>query len=48
VAAPGFLGDLRNNLTPQTERLVELEIAKDLVGLSIRDLRDHLPDELFE
>lgn len=46
VAAPGFLGNLRNQLTAQTQKLVSFELAKNLSQLSTEDIRAHLPERL--
>jgi protein required for attachment to host cells len=41
VAGPRFLGDLRAALSPETQRLVKLEINKEIPATE-RDLRSHL------
>lgn len=46
VAAPGFLGNIRNQLTPQTQKLVCFELAKNLAHLNADDIRNHLPERL--
>jgi len=46
VAAPGFLGNLRNLLTPQTKNLVSFELDKNLAHLSPDEIRRHLPERL--
>lgn len=43
VASPGFLGNLRNQLTPQTKKLVCYELDKNLAHLKAKELREHLP-----
>ena len=47
VAAPEFLGLLRNVLTPETKRLVESEFNLDLAAMKPNEIRDHLPEKLF-
>ncbi len=46
VAAPKFLGLLRNNLSKQCTDLLFVEVNKDLVNHSIEDIRSHLPNSL--
>jgi protein required for attachment to host cells len=46
VAAPGFLGNLRNEMTPQTQKLSCFELAKNLSHLSAVEIRNHLPERL--
>ena len=46
VAAPKFLGLLRNSLNKQCAALLVGEINKDLVNHSIEDIRAHLPRQL--
>lgn len=46
VAAPGFLGNIRNQMTPQTQKLVCFELAKNLAHLNADDIRSHLPERL--
>ncbi len=46
VAAPSFLGLLRNNLPKQIKKLVHFELDKDLTILSAADIRQHLPQYL--
>jgi protein required for attachment to host cells len=48
VAAPGFLGDLRSNLTDKTTKLIAREIPKDLVHMTVWEIQEHLPTHLFE
>ena len=44
VAAPRALGDLRSELAPHAAATVTMELDKDLVHLSERDLEKHLLD----
>lgn len=46
VAAPAFLGILRNQLSSPTSRLVAYELDKNLTQLSSDDIRKHLPERL--
>lgn len=46
VAAPGFLGNLRNQLSAQTQKLTCFELAKNLSQLSAKEIREHLPERL--
>ncbi len=46
VAAPKFLGHLREAMNPTVRGLVRLEIDKNLVGQSPQDIRKHLPEYL--
>lgn len=46
VAAPEFLGNLRNQLNAPTQKLVCLELAKNLSSLKAADIRKHLPERL--
>ncbi|RMG57081.1 MAG: host attachment protein [Gammaproteobacteria bacterium] len=46
VAAPKFLGHLREALPAPVRNLVRLEIDKNLVGQSPEDIRKHLPEYL--
>ncbi len=46
VAAPGFLGNLRNQLNPQTQKLACFELAKNLSHLNAKEIRAHLPERL--
>jgi protein required for attachment to host cells len=46
VAAPGFLGNLRNQLTAQTQKLVCFELAKNISSLNAKEIREHLPERL--
>jgi protein required for attachment to host cells len=46
VAAPAFLGLLREHMTPESIRRVTLELNKDLTQHSTDDIRQHLPKRL--
>lgn len=46
VAAPSFLGLLRNNLPDQIKKLVRFELDKDITLMSAADIRQHLPEFL--
>lgn len=46
VAAPAFLGNLRNQLSPQTQKLACFELAKNLAHLDAAEIRSHLPERL--
>jgi protein required for attachment to host cells len=46
IAAPAFLGTLRDQLSEQTGKLVTLEIAKNLAQQTPEDIRSHLPEHL--
>jgi len=46
VAAPTFLGMLRNNLRAETRKIITNEINKDLTALNVNEIRAHLPDRL--
>ncbi len=46
VAAPGFLGGLRSQLTAQTQKLVCFELAKNISHLNAKEIREHLPERL--
>ncbi|TAK62152.1 host attachment protein [Methylobacter sp.] len=46
VAAPSFLGMLRNHLQEQLKKLVRLEIDKEITTLSAADIRQYLPQYL--
>jgi protein required for attachment to host cells len=48
VAAPQFLGDLRNVMSKQLRDLVADEIAKDLSKLPPQELQEHLGDVLAQ
>lgn len=47
VAAPEFLGLLRDNITSELRRLIEAEFSLDLVQMSPHEIRGHLPETLF-
>ncbi len=46
VAAPAFLGLLRDCLDPTTQSLVAGEVDKNLAGHTVKEIRQHLPDFL--
>lgn len=46
IAAPQFLGELRQNLANGTAQLVVQEIDKNLVRHDPADIRSHLPERL--
>jgi protein required for attachment to host cells len=46
VAAPAFLGLLREQLTPNVTKLITLELDKNLSQHSAEDIRQHLPEHL--
>ncbi len=46
VAAPGFLGNLRNQFNAQTQKLACFELAKNLSHLNAKEIRAHLPERL--
>ena len=46
VAPPDFLGNLRNSLNAQTQKLVGLELAKNLSQLKANEISEHLADSL--
>lgn len=43
VCEPAFLGELRNELDEQVKKHVTLEVTKNLVKHSAKDIRAHLP-----
>jgi protein required for attachment to host cells len=47
VAAPEFLGLLRDNLTSDLRRMIEDEFSLDLVQMTPQEIRAHLPETLF-
>jgi len=47
VAAPEFLGLLREHLSAETKRIVENEFALNITGMPAEDIRAHLPEKLF-
>lgn len=47
VAAPEFLGLLRNNLTSELRSMIEEEINLDVVQMTPDEIRAHLPETLF-
>ena len=46
VAAPEFLGNLRNQLNAPTQKLACFELAKNLSHLNAVEIRKHLPERL--
>ena len=46
IASPGFLGNLRNQMNAQTQKLACYELAKNLSQLSAAEIRSHLPERL--
>jgi len=47
VAAPEFLGLLRDNLSAETRDLVQAEFDLNLSGMKPGEIRAHLPEKLF-
>lgn len=43
VAAPAFLGDLRNAISTRVEKHVAFSLGKNIVMLSPEEIRTHLP-----
>lgn len=43
IAAPEFLGELRNNLSNETREKESFELDKNLANHSVEDIRKHLP-----
>lgn len=46
VAAPAFLGLLREHMSPATSKLVAYELNKDLTKMNATEIRKHLPERL--
>ena len=46
IAAPAFLGRLRQHLSAETAACVTLELDKDLTRTDVTALRKHLPERL--
>lgn len=46
VAAPAFLGKLREQMNKETQKLVSFELAKNLSHLDAVEIRKHLPERL--
>jgi len=46
VAAPSFLGLLRNQLSEPIKRLVRFELDKEITRLNAAEIRQHLPEYL--
>ncbi|MBV8157296.1 MAG: host attachment protein [Dyella sp.] len=47
VAAPAFLGALRERLDVPTRERITLEVDKNLVQRSAGEIRSHLPEKLY-
>lgn len=47
VAAPEFLGKLRDSLDAATRKLVEAEFSLNLVKQTAAEIRGHLPEKLY-
>lgn len=47
VAAPEFLGLLRDQLSAETRNLVQAEFDLNLTGMKPSEIRAHLPEKLF-
>lgn len=48
VSPPDFLGLMRKALTVETRRLVTLELDRNFVKLPPKELRERLPEQLYE
>lgn len=48
LAAPAFLGNLRLHLSEKTARLITKEIPKNLAHMTVLEIQEHLPTDLFE
>jgi protein required for attachment to host cells len=46
VAAPAFLGDLRNALPKVVAQAVASEVPKNITRLTVAEIREHLPERL--
>lgn len=46
VAAPAFLGELRKQMSDETNEMVAFELDKNLTQHNIEDIRNHLPKYL--
>ena len=46
VAAPAFLGHLREEMSSNVSKVVTLELDKDIVEQDVISIRGHLPDRL--
>ena len=46
IAAPSFLGQLREQMTAETAKLVSFELDKNLTKHSTDEIRQHLPKRL--
>lgn len=47
VAAPEFLGLLRENFSAELRRIIEQEFSLDLYQMKPQEIRAHLPESLF-
>jgi protein required for attachment to host cells len=48
VSPPDFLGLMRKSMAEQTRRLVVLELGRNFVRLSPKEIRERLPERLYE
>jgi len=46
VAAPAFLGKLRDQMSKETQKLASFELAKNMSHLDAVEIRKHLPERL--
>ncbi len=46
IAAPAFLGDLRNAISTQVEKHVAFSLGKNIVTMSPEEIRTYLPQSL--
>ncbi len=46
VAAPAFLGDLRNSFTSRIEKQIAFSLGKNIVSQTPQEIRTHLPHSL--
>jgi len=47
VAAPEFLGLLRQHLSAELRRIIDQEFSLDLLPMKAQEIRAHLPESLF-
>lgn len=47
VAAPEFLGLLRENFSADLRRIIDQEFSLDLFQMNPQEIRTHLPESLF-
>ena len=47
VAAPEFLGLLRQHLSAELRRMIDQELSLDLLPMKAQEIRAHLPETLF-